>query len=324
MYFPYLYGRRFELLALRDIADQLAGWGNIVPVVEPVNVDPGDLRRCLRTLQEKRARLYLITNPSSGDFTSEGRDEWRQSADTFVEDTALVCPAHQIASQSDAEALAAFFQEFEDRPVGVVVRTQDLAPQDLATLIAGRDATVFVHKSANPRAYLRELPTEQTVEVEAAFQEQARNADYIGAEWFSSSHLEFAEAQRPGFSDFGPLPTTFREGGGPPGAVAVHLTYARADGLWIQHFVSDSTIVGEGDNVSKIGEATAKVAAEVADDPGKFVQSVGLQAYLSQRVNNLAGNKRQQITHHLATVAESFNPPSPEEAAGRPTDLDSP
>jgi hypothetical protein len=317
MYFPYLYGRRVELLALRDNAGQLAGWGNVTPVVEPVKVDPGDLSRCLRTLQEKHARLYLITNPSHGDFVSGGRDEWRQSVQGFVEDAALVYPAYQISSQSDASALAAFFGEFEDRRVGIVVRTPQTSPQDLAGLMAGRNAIAFVHKSANPRAYLRELPAGQSVEVEAAFQEQARNADYVGAEWFSSSHLEFADEGRPGFSDFGPLPTTFSETGGPPGAVAAHLTYAAEGGLWIQHFVSDSTVRGQGDNASKIGEAAAKIAAEVGRNPGKFVRSAGLHAYLSQQVNDLAGNKRQQITHHLATVAASFAV-----SDGDPADLD--
>jgi hypothetical protein len=319
MYFPYLYGRGVELLALRDIADQLARWGNIIPVVEPVKADPRALGRCLLALQEKHARLYLITNPSHGDFASGGRDVWRQSVQGFIEDAGLVYPAHQISSQPDADALGAFFEEFEGRTVGIVVRTPHILPRDLAALITGRDAIVFVHKSANPRAYLRELPAGQCVEVEGAFQEQARNADYSGSEWFSSSHLEFADDGRPGFSDFGPLPTTFSETGGPPGAVAVHLTYAAADGLWIQHFVSDSTVRGEGDNASKIGEAVAKIAAEVDGNLGKFVQSGGLQAYLSQRVNDLTGNKRQQITHHLATVAASFTPPGV--AVGDPTDL---
>lgn len=309
MYFPYLYGRGVELLALRDTADQLAGWGNIVPVVEPVKADPGALSRCLVTLQQKRARLYLITNPSRGDFASVGDSEWRQRIQGFIDDAALVYPAHQIASQSDADTLPAFFDEFDGRRVGIDVRTQHTSPEDLAALIRGRDAIVFVHKSANPRAYLRQLPVGRSVEVEGAFQEQARNADYSGVEWFSSSHLEFAAEGRPGFSDFGPLPTTFSETGGPPGAVAVHLTYAAGtDGLWIHHFVSDSTVRGEGDNASKIAEAAAKIAAEVADNPGKFVQSGGLRAYLSQRVNDLAGNKRQQITHHLETVAGAAAP----------------
>ncbi|MBB5166489.1 sce7725 family protein [Mycobacterium sp. AZCC_0083] len=174
--------------------------------------------------------------------------------------------------------------------------------------LADRDAIVFVHTSANPRTYLRELPPAKCVEVAASFNGQTRNADYGAAEWFSNSHLDFIGDGRPGFSDFGPLPTTFSLRGGPAGAAAIHLIYSVDGGtLWIQHFVSDTVDRNEGDAASKIAEAVEKLAGEVAVDPEKFLETAGLQSFLANRVLDLGSSKRQQLIHHLSTVAASLD-----------------
>lgn len=318
MYFPYFYGRRMELLALRDVAIDLAGWGNITPVIEPVMSNPGDLSTCLSRLREVHASAYLIVNPNQGQFVSGVPTAWHQRVSEFVADASLIYPAHQVSSAADAASLGAFFERFEGRRVGVVLRQPHISTQDLAEMVGDRDAIVFVHGSANSRAYLRELPTAKSVEVVASFNEQPRNADYGAPEWFTSSHLEFAGEGRPGFSDFGPLPRTFSLTGGPAGAVAIHLVYAAGEGsLWIQHFVSDTTDRDEGDAASKIAEAGAKVVAEVENNPQKFVDTAGLQAFLTNQVLGLGSNKRQQLVHHLSAVAVYLG-----EAERPPTDLD--
>lgn len=280
--------------------------------------DPADLVRCLRRLQEVRTGVYLIVNPSQGQFRSGIPDEWRQPVSEFVVDTSSVYPAHQVVSENDAATLQAFLGQFDGRRAAIVLRQPQISAQELASLVADRDAIVFVHSSANPRTYLRTLPTGKCVEVVASFNEQARNADYGAPEWFTSSHLEFANDGLPGFSDFGPLPTTFSLSGGRAGAVAIHLIYLVGDGsLWIQHFVSDTTDRDLGDAASKIAEAVSKLAAEVESSPGKFVETDGLQAFLANGILDLSSNKRQQLVHHLTTVAVSLG-----DTQGPPTDLD--
>jgi len=307
-----------ELLALRDLATDLAGWANIVPVIEPVMAKPGDLGRCLSELQESRSPAYLIVNPSQGQLRDRVPEAWGECVAQFIPNGSLLYPAHQVSTEDDASALLAFYRRFPDRRVAVVLRQPRIAPEDLAVQVANRDAIVFVHTSANPRAYLRGLPAGKCVEVAASFNALARNADYNGSEWFSSSHLEFVNDGRAGFSDFGPLPTTFSLQGGQAGAAAIHLTYRNDDGaLWIQHFVSDTTDRDQGDPTSKIAEAVAKVAAEVDANPEKFVESAGLRTLLANLVLELGGNKRQQLVHHLTTVAVCLG-----ETECPPTDLD--
>ena len=307
MYFPYLYGRRAELLALRDVAAHLTGWKTI-PVIEPTNLSSGDVVRGLQELDSKGATCYLIVNPSQGEFENASSASWLTAVGGFVANPAVVRPAFQVFKASDRGALRAFLRRHAGRDVGVVVRTAELPPADLAADLAASSALVFLHARSNPGAYARALPSGTSVEVAPRFNVQPRNAAYGGAEWFTSDHQTYRMAGLPGFSDFGPLPPTFSLTGGPAGAVAIHLTFENViDGsLWVEHFVSDSTDIGDGDVNSEMAEATKKVFDAVQADPAKFVVSPGLQAYLSQhtsrRPTNLTMNKRQQISHHLTTV----------------------
>ncbi|MEN4475193.1 sce7725 family protein [Mycolicibacterium cosmeticum] len=317
MYFPYFYGRQNELLALRDVATDLTDW-SITPVIEPAMSNPRDLARCV---QEVQSGLYLVINPTRGQFGSGVPQEWRQRIDAVLSDDDGVYPTHQVVSEADAAALPGFLQQFNGRRVGVVLRQPHIAAENLGALLDDRDAIVFVHTSASPRTYLQGLPARMCVEVAASFSEQARNADYGAAEWFTSGHLEFANDGRPGFSDFGPLPTTFSLSGGRAGAVAIHLVYKVENGsLWIHHFVSDTTDRDEGDPASKVAEAVVKIAAEVGGNPEKFVDTAGLRTFLANRVLDLGTSKRQQLVHHLASVADVL--PSKRGDGSQATDLD--
>lgn len=306
MYFPYLYGRRAELLALRDVTADLAAW-KTVPVIEPTNTNPGDLVRCLTNLEDNGAACFLVVNPSQGEFKAGAVVDWSSALARFVGNPAVVRPTFQVFGMADRPALLAFLAGNAHRPIGVVVRSAEFPPALIAADLAGADVVVFLHARSNPTDYSRAFTPGFTVEVESRFNVQARNADYAGSEWFTSSHQNFHAAGLLGFSDFGPLPPTFSLTGGQAAAVAIHMSYENGDGsIWVQHFVSDSVDLGDGDASSKLAEATSKLVAAVAADPTKFVDSPGLKQYLSQDARreptNLTMNKRQQISHHLSTV----------------------
>jgi len=307
VYFPYLHARQMELLALRDNATLLVGW-KTAPVLEPVRTGPRDLLRCLGELERVGAPCYVIVNPHRGDFDGGMPRSWATDVHTLVASSKIIRPAFQVSRASTRAGLRAFLAAHAGRPVGVVVHTAEIAAVDLRAEVAASNALVFLHARSNPGMYRRTLTPGTTVEVEECFNPQDRNADYSGEEWFTSSHLNYRGSGLPGFSDFGPLPPTFSLSGGQAAAVAIHLTYRNAtDGsLWVEHFVSDSTDIGDGDRASKMAEATAKVTAAVHADPAKFVRTAGLQAFLTQSANgtptDLGTSKRQQLCHHLATV----------------------
>jgi hypothetical protein len=71
MYFPYLRGRQYELLALRELArDDLIG-KFVVPIVEPVKKITSTFSGTLKLFGQKKLPLALVLNPSVGDLVDD-------------------------------------------------------------------------------------------------------------------------------------------------------------------------------------------------------------------------------------------------------------
>ncbi|MCP4123229.1 MAG: sce7725 family protein [Bacteroidetes bacterium] len=66
MYFPFLRGKQFELIALRESVGFLGE--NIIPVIEPVKRSLVSLKKCLGLLNESDVKVILIANPKVGEL----------------------------------------------------------------------------------------------------------------------------------------------------------------------------------------------------------------------------------------------------------------
>ena len=68
MYFPYLRGKQYELLALKDFSQMSPNNAKIVPIIEPVKNQVNGLNSALETMIKNGMRFALILNPKDGDF----------------------------------------------------------------------------------------------------------------------------------------------------------------------------------------------------------------------------------------------------------------
>jgi len=68
MYFPYLRGKQFELLALRELIGLLLDSNKIIPIVEPVKRSTTGLKAAFYKLKDRNIRIQLIINPEIGDL----------------------------------------------------------------------------------------------------------------------------------------------------------------------------------------------------------------------------------------------------------------
>ena len=66
MYYPYLRGKQFELILLRDNVELLKE-NNFHPIIEPVKHDFKALKRAMEVLNEKDVHCTLIVNPKVGE-----------------------------------------------------------------------------------------------------------------------------------------------------------------------------------------------------------------------------------------------------------------
>ena len=73
MYFPYVRGRQYELLALRELASQNLLSAKIVPIIEPVKLS-STLFKTMEEFIKKEKKLGIICNPAVGSFNSDMKD----------------------------------------------------------------------------------------------------------------------------------------------------------------------------------------------------------------------------------------------------------
>ena len=59
MYFPYLRGRQFELIALRDLVDKGVLSDKIIPIIEPVKLS-STLIKTIESYGKKGKQLNVI------------------------------------------------------------------------------------------------------------------------------------------------------------------------------------------------------------------------------------------------------------------------
>lgn len=308
MYFPYLYGLASELLALRDlVGSQYAG--PVLPIIEPVKSDTANLRRALEAIDESSLRSVVVTNPSLGELrTAAAQRAWWVEAEPIIRSTHAI-PAIEVDALTSASQVRGFVNSFPIGELAVSVRAGGGA---LAAIVAGemagRNPQIVCHHNVDDADFVAQFGVSNVIRLNDSFNRQPRNADYGGAEWFSSANRSFGPAGRPGFGDYtvmSPLPMDTR--GGPAGAVVVHATYVDASGdLWIEHYVSDTTDRDEGTAAEKLLEALAKLRP----DRSNYLDSPGMSSF--DKIHDLAirtslsMNKRLQISHHLFTAGAAF------------------
>lgn len=307
MYFPYLYSRQAELNAISDVASVFGSPQLIVPLIEPVE-PAAKLGTTLDDLKARGMAAYVIVNPHQGKLSSSASTmAWRSDLAAKLADSDVVYPTFKETATTTLGDIGTFVDSNSGRHIGIVLATSKISPSDLAKVLNGSDYTVFFLPTANSANYLAALGAARTADVSDNFRSQARNKDYSGEEWLGNNHTSWRLAGRRGFSDFTMLPGAYKEGGGPVGAIAIHLTYAVDSDLWIQHFVSTTSEQTDPQS-KKFKEVLEDIHRQRTATPSRFELSPGIYSYETQRSSgnytNLSGNKRQQVSHHIHTVAK--------------------
>lgn len=265
MYFPYLRGKQFELLALREFANQNANNNTIIPIIEPVKDTFNSLRTAIEVMFKQGLRFALVLNPNDGDF--------KKSLKTYNILQEIPC---LLEEENKNKWIPAFLYNDEQRIITTVndnsltnimiifKNSIDSSKESIFTFLGDPEVQYIVNGDANNRSVVRKLShlrDKSIIRLDNCFNEQPRNVDYIeiDEEPFSEEHLYYESDGYAGFSDYTTLPKDFIDGGMLPYAIAIHLTYKREEGeVYIKHFVSDTNF--DQSNVQKkFFEAASKV-----------------------------------------------------------------
>jgi hypothetical protein len=263
MYFPYLRGKQFELLALRELCPLMSQrFDKISPIIEPVKSTTG-LINCVVDLRKHNINFNVIINPTVGDMkgkTSEilktvshkltGYDNY-QIAIIVSQSVDYIGLLRQI---NEVELRGCKFTFIHNE---VKDNIREIQQQYAET---GPVINNVINFKRTGRRYHREFDQPTRVSLDDYFGSLPKNADYLNQDsYFNDDYKFYLEEGYRGFGDFLTIGDIYLDKRGLPWAVVIHISYADEMGrIRVKHFVSDTN--DDATNVAgKFAEANRKL-----------------------------------------------------------------
>ena len=302
MYFPYLRGRQFELIALRELVEKGVLSNRITPIIEPVKLS-STLVKTIETYGENGRQLALIYNPEVGNFSSDAKEEKNQKLKESL-----------VASlKENNNILYMYLLRANSKPEKFIAKHAD----NMGTICNDKDAIpVFETNFSEIDVKFNLIPDESgfrrkvrknRVILADKFNKRERNIEYIenDDEPFSEDHLYYKEDGYVGFADYSVVGEEYNETGFAPYAVAIHIVYFDTDkSLRVKHFVSDSND-DISDPAGKFQEALSKLIEWNAE---KELDTVAMREfedlYRREAYPGLGTVKKLSIMHHLELIGK--------------------
>lgn len=300
MYFPYLRGRQYELIALRELVEKNVLSSKIIPIIEPVKLS-STLIKTIEVYKNYYKPLGIITNPEVGGFRNDYLDEknakLKESFKSILSDNDGILYFNILRSGGTPER----FIEKHANNMGIICCNKD-SISIYESFFSDRE----VKYSLIPdEGGLRRRIRKNRVLFEDRFNRQERNNDYIynEDEPFSEDHLYYSEDGFVGFADYSVIGDDYKETGFAPYAVAIHIVYYDNDkSLRIRHFVSDSND-DINDPAGKLQEALSKL---VSWNEEKRLDTVAMKEfedlYRREAYPGLGTVKKLSIMHHIELI----------------------
>jgi hypothetical protein len=308
MYYPFVRGKQFELVMLREMAQRIAEWG-FVPIIEPVKGNFPALKRALDKLIENNCRFILIANPSVGELKEDSSALWNEIFNGPLHGYAN-CSVGLCLTASDSLKDAEAFFAAHAVPTAIV-HTGFFDGKGLANLIDEVSPIITEHVFVGQHGstlYRKHFKGVTRVIVVDGFKPR-NNREYPPAEPFSELYLTYDDMGCEAFGDFLIVGSEYREGGGPAYAIAIHLTYAdpAADNaIAIKHYVSIQVDTPK-DPAGKFLEALKKLAFDVERGDSLILRTTAVEAYLQyyrdKHFPGLGYVKKLSMQHHLELMA---------------------
>lgn len=297
MYFPYLRGRQFELIALRELAQENLIGKHITPIIEPVKLS-STLIKTLEVYVKHSRNVSVIMNPCVGKLDNKKlnnkEDKVCENLHTMLVNPSITASYHLKKTLKDLDIdfsnIVLIANDKESTPYYNDIYTSEIEP--LYTLM--KDESDF----------RRNIRNKNRVILSDNFNKQAKNADYNGDEFFTRDHLYYKDDGYVGFADYSVVGDDYTESGFAPYAVAIHIVYFDKDNtMRVHHFVSDSND-DYSDTTGKFHEALEKLI--------RWNETMKLDTYAMKEFQRLFAMraypglgtvKKLTIMHHLELVS---------------------
>ncbi|WP_312832982.1 sce7725 family protein [Sedimentibacter saalensis] len=312
MYFPYVRGRQYELLALRELSEKDLLGSFVTPIIEPVKLSP-TLNKTMSIFIQTNHQLSVIRNPVVGSFLKDLKDVkygskeevYKDEFRTQYKENAII---KSVIMQPNAKSLLEYWDQESVNKEDLLVINTNREYLELYDQLFGNIMPRYA-LIPDESAFRRKVHKNKVL-LEDKFEKQNRNADYQKQEdeFFSDAHLYYKEDGFIGFSDYSVVGNEYLEAGFAPYAVAIHIVYFAGDkSLRVKHFVSDSN-----EDISnpalKFYEAVSKLASWYNETPHPVQITMGLKTFLEhyekQTYPGLGTVKKLSLMHHIELMGK--------------------
>lgn len=290
MYYPFLRGKQFDLLALNDLLEQRLLSDKIIPIIEPVR-DSTTLKKTLQLFSKQQHPLYLIDNPLVGTYRLFEEKKYSWDVDESV--------IHKGIFLSSEGAVVA--------PDDLLIFDTEYSPRrlhDIQSMMATSNLFLIPDEGRYRRL------GERSIVLKEAFQPQRKVEDYGDKpdDFFTDEHLFYARDGYQGFSDYTIEGKRYFDKGGPSRAIALHITYIDAyQNIRLKHFVSDSNEDAK-DQEKKFLEALEKCLGWYLRNQDQLLLTRGMaqlfEYWQTQKFPGLGTIKKWSLAHHLELVGD--------------------
>ena len=304
MYYPYLRGRQYELIALRELVENRLIGEKVVPIIEPIK-PTSTLSSTLRTFNMTKKKCAVVMNPEVSDFASQITSSTNNNR---------IIP--EIVDFINMDNVIKAFILNDEAETFLRNRTDEFRSQvmTISTSPDGLDIHENLFENVSPAMSLipegalrfKRSIKESKVLFEDRFNKAQKNADYSKQkdEFFSDDHNFYIDEGYSGFADYSVIGAEYSETGFAPLAVAIHIVYfGKKNELRVKHFVSD-TNNDINDPAGKFGEAVGKLYEW--SNESNIYRTRGLSelisCHLQGRYPGLGTVKKYSIMHHLELV----------------------
>lgn len=191
MYFPYLRGRQFELIALRELLENDRMSEKIIPIIEPINPS-STLLKTLKCFIEKERKIAIIYNPEVGEFFDKLEENEKGGSKVAKEIKRLLNTENGIIQSYIMESDKAEELKSDEHKIEYLMINKTRDDLDSFLEIYDNDEEPEFTLIPDNRAF-RRIVRNSRVLFEDKFKKRTRNVDYIGHEdeFFSEDHLYF-------------------------------------------------------------------------------------------------------------------------------------
>lgn len=306
MYIPYLRGRQYELITIREMINNGKLSNKIVPLIEPVKLS-STLMSTIKEALKKEREIIVICNSEIEDFEDDFySDEKKEEREVFLELLKSEFVIKGFIMNKNIENDIIEYRNnnivIENEKMAIICNNYDYIDKYQEMFAKDKPKYTFIPEN---KRFSKKI-NHNIVLLGDRFKRKDRNSDYLEKddEFYSDDHLNYRDEGYIGFSDYSTIGEKFVSGGFAPYAVAIHMLYFDEEkDLRVHHFVSDSNLDIKNP-AKKFYEALEKLCNFKEKLEKTRALEIFEEYFENQSYPGLGSLKKLSLMHHLELMGK--------------------